>query len=79
MGNQLQLALPAHSSNITTRQQSISYPVPLSLLSSGHAAHGSVAKWPLCLPLGTGLAHILPPTPWKPWLLLVFDTLLDRI
>lgn len=33
----------------------------------------------LCLPLGTGLAHILPPVPWKPWLLLVLNTLLDRV
>lgn len=33
----------------------------------------------LCLPLGTGLAHVLPPIPWKPWLLLVLNTLLDRV
>lgn len=33
----------------------------------------------LCLPLGTRLAHILPPTLWKPRLFLVKGTLLDRI
>lgn len=81
MGNQLQLALRRRAPTHHHCQHSI-YPVPLSLLSSfpflATALHMAPRQNGLCLPPGTGLAHILPPIPWKPWLLLVRNTLTDR-
>lgn len=72
MENQLQLALlNAESQHITTH-----FRFPFLAVATQHMAQRQSG---LCLPLGSGLAHILPPIPWKPQLLLVSHTMLDKI